>query len=219
MTFLAALVAACSSSSTNETQSEDAGNSGGAAGATDSGSGGDALTAGQAGTTGDASEGDADACAPLVPIEALDATPTGGCGVTCAFQNVLLADGNFAGLDCVGAPGEQMLAGHTVTGCIVVDFGSVRSLDPVVFRLKAVPSACGGNCTSPDCGTGDQFKVFFGDSLGTYTYLNDFSISSTVSDFQVELGAPARFVVACRTGNGPPRDDVAIDAIWSVACP
>jgi hypothetical protein len=177
-----------------------------------------------AGALGDS--GVNDACAPKAPMDAYDATPSGGCGVACAPENVLIADGvNFAGLDCMGGGIGTSLASQPVTGCVGVDFGAITNLDPVVIRMKAVGNACGGNCYTPpgspttQCGTGRVLDVFRGDQLGVYAFVQQIAVASTLSDVTVNLTVPARYVVACRSGAGPARDDVQIDAIWSTACP
>ena len=44
--------------------------------------------------------------------------------------------------------------------------------------------------------------------------------ANALSDVKVALGADARYVLVCRTGEGPTRDDIVVDSVRSEAsCP
>ncbi|MBX3227541.1 MAG: hypothetical protein KIT84_14395 [Labilithrix sp.] len=143
-------------------------------------------------------------------------------GLTCNVENVLVQDGQLAGLDRLRGE-EMLLDGKRVTGCIGVDFGAVVQLTGV--RVLAAPSASACGAATP-CLEGSDAGCGTGRTLGTYAGLDRASL--TKGDVITAIEAPgeytARFAAArdvqvvaiCREGWGSDRDDVNVDVITGV---
>ncbi len=155
-----------------------------------------------------------EACSPA-PVTVFDATPAGTCGGICNPFSALVSDGAWAGLDCTGG-GATLIDGVNVTACIAADFGSVTNLDPLIVRAKSVANACGTPCTT-SCNSGDEMLVFYGSARGLYQFAKAIALAPTFNDYPITLGLAARYVLVCRNGSGPIRDDVAVDSILSRA--
>jgi len=147
------------------------------------------------------------------PVTVFDATPAGTCGSVCTASNALASDGAWAGLDCTGG-GFSVIDGVDVTACIAADFGAVVKLDPVIVRARSIDNACGTAC-STGCNTGDTMLVFYGSARGLYQYATAVTLVATFNDYPIMLGIAARYVLICRDGSGPFRDDIAVDSIRS----
>ncbi len=156
-------------------------------------------------------------CPPEFAVNAFDAAPAGGCGVVCTPANALAQDGAFAGLDCAGS-GAVTLDGQSVTACVGADFGNAFSLGSAVIRAKSTHSACGTACKTTYCDTGHSMDVFAGTTKGSYSFVKQIDINSTLVDYSVDLTAPVRYVVVCRGGSGNARDDVVVDSIHAGPC-
>jgi hypothetical protein len=155
-----------------------------------------------------------EACSPS-PFTVFDATPAGTCGSVCNPFSALASDGAWTGLDCTGG-GATLIDGVYVTACIGADFGSVANFDPVIVRAKSVANGCGTAC-STECNTGDEMHVFYGSTRGSYQFAKTIALAPTFNDYPITLGLAARYVLVCRGGSGPGRDDVAVDSILSPA--
>ncbi len=159
-------------------------------------------------------------CVPHRPVAAFDATPAGTCGQVCRVPSALATDGVSAGLDCDGG-GFVVIDSLPVTACIGLDFGEVRSLDPVVIRMASSPSACGTSCSgNGNCGSGHSAIVFYGQEKGVYELAEEIPVEPTLKDYRFSFRLAARYVIVCRNGSGPFRDDLVVDSVTSFGpCP
>jgi hypothetical protein len=145
-------------------------------------------------------------------------------GDTCNADAAVIVDGTAAGLDTKAGALATQIAGQYVTGCIGVDFGADLRRDVVSVRAGTSPKACDEAC-KPDptdgCGTVDEAHVFYGSDPDA----KDLAFADTIHlvgeallDYPVSIGHVARYVVVCRTGAGPGRDDVRVDGVVAT-CP
>jgi len=167
-----------------------------------------------------APETSSDTCGSGAATSAFDASPTAG--QACNPSGALTKDGVFAGLDLptTGSPGT--IDGQSVAGCVGVDFGAAKAFGDVTVRAAPSTDACSASpCIGASCDTADEFLVFQGTTMGTYTFVTRVTLGSkSVTDYPVTLGATAQFIVVCRPGNDAAHDDVIVDAILDGApCP
>src|SRR5262249_15222604 len=147
--------------------------------------------------------------------------PTGACGIVCNAGAAATTDDQGAGLDCSGA-GTATIDGMTATACVRADFGTIFNPTDVVIRARVGDKACAVGCSvgaSNGCTMGGTFRVYTATTLASYTYINTFSSEMSWTDVVVPLGAPARYVMVCRTGYGDYVRDVEVDVIRSQTCP
>ena len=157
-------------------------------------------------------------CPPAAPVSAFKATPSGASGDVCSLNAILATDDSDCGLDCPSA-GAAALDGVSVTACVGVDFGGEFTLDPIIVRARTGHNACGTACVGADCDTGHSMHVFRGIAKGAYTYVaTQQNMTNKNTDYAFNLGAPARFVVVCRSAWGPVRDDILVDSIRQAGC-
>ena len=180
--------------------------SGGSSGVSTGGTGG-------VGTGGVSTGGTGGTACGRKPITAFDATPAGTCGSVCTAANAVVSDGAWAGLDCTGG-GSALIDNVAVTACVAADFGAVVNLDPVIISARSIGKACGTGC-STGCNTGDEMLIFYGSERGLYQFATTVPLLASFKDYPVMLGLGARFVLVCRDGGGPFRDDIVVDSIRS----
>ena len=153
-------------------------------------------------------------CMPKTPT-IFNATPPGTCGSVCNIDRARVPDGMFAGLECTGG-GSVLVDGEFVTACIGGDFGAVMDLDPLFIRMASTENACGTPC-STGCETGRTALVFHGQERGSLRFAAKIAVDPAAQNFRITLGRTSRFVLVCRGGSGPFRDDIAVDSIVSRA--
>lgn len=163
---------------------------------------------------------------PLVtePIAAFDASHMPG--LVCDPQNALYKDGVTAGVDHVAALGLGAIDGHSVSGCIGVDFGQVQPIGILLITAARKGMSCIAACGKPPdqsaslCGTDPGTAVFTGTVKGSYKYAYSPVIEGeTLKDYVVSVPEPARYVLFCRGPGSHKRDDFVIDSIrLNAAC-
>lgn len=133
------------------------------------------------------------------------------------------------------------IGGLKLPGCVAADFGGTYLLDPVVVIFRAVRE--GTACKPPACQTveaplnadkacstcwadgtgnvnycqrGGQLLVMHGTELGSLTLIGSPLIGGdTYRSVPLHIGKPTRYVVVCRSADGPATADVEVDAVYS----
>ncbi|MGE0872351.1 MAG: hypothetical protein AB7P03_27595 [Kofleriaceae bacterium] len=157
------------------------------------------------------------ACTLVLPVDAEDVSAN--TDNACRSTRSMAIDNDAAGLDLAPTGELSTYDGRTEAGCIMVDFGSSRLLDPIAIYRRAVPQACndGAACEGAFCGTGDLMDVFAGNDSDPEDL--EFVAQYTVGDRTnygrqlINLGKATRYIMVCRPGTGVARDDIEIDAI------
>ena len=137
-------------------------------------------------------------------------------GTVCGAANAVVKDGKVAGLDYQDTGGKN-IDGHTVSACVGIDFGAVYGMSSVIVRASSAASGCSSSC-APSCIGGQFMSVFRGTLKGSYTFVSDTTLKSTLADYTIALGGSVRFVVVCRPGGGSAHDDVQVDAVDVTGC-
>ena len=150
----------------------------------------------------------------------------------CFADHALAEDNLAAGLDYGAGTSLLTMAGVPVAGCIIVDFRlseqfrEPTTLSSVTIIARPHANVCAQArtpCQPPYCGTGQDFLVFAKGPRGArdpFVLVQRFTAATpNWSEYKVStLNRYATEVLAiCRTGNGPARDDIAIDAVKGCA--
>jgi hypothetical protein len=147
----------------------------------------------------------------LRALAAFDATPAGSNGRSCDLENVLVKDGNVAGLDAINYEGTGELGDQFVYGCLGVEFD--RPILTAFVSMAASSNACGRACTGSQCNTAREAGVFAGPARDTVTFVQKFQLENAIVENSVAVPDGTRVVVVCRFAYSADRDDVAVDAI------
>jgi hypothetical protein len=135
--------------------------------------------------------------------------PVGIVSNVCSQTSAIAEDSLGAG---IAYDGLAQVAGVHVTGCLQLDFDAVQAVDAVRLSGRGVPSVCGTSCTSPYCGTGNELILFTGETTDTYEYKGVVPLANgTFTPDQVSVDADAQYLLVCRTGSGPARNQIELD--------
>lgn len=146
----------------------------------------------------------------------------GAGGLFCDEQNVLLLDGNLAGLARATTSNSNwvILDGHYHVSCVYLDFGSTFAASMArVYSMTALQM----------CGDGAQMgydldvTVYWGSTVGSLHFVGDAMTHTALTpphELTINTPGPGRYLALCRGGAGDFRSNIAVDyAEVEVVCP
>jgi hypothetical protein len=147
---------------------------------------------------------------------------------SCNAGAALAEDNRYAGLD--HAPGAPMdlVDGRWVSGCVRFEFPlrpgwQLTNIEVTARPDRDVCSGLGAPCQPPQCGLGSSFLVFTSERAPTLTgytwrFANTVRVTTpNWAQYSVALSRPSPYIMVCRSGAGPGRDDIAIDVVKGCA--
>lgn len=89
---------------------------------------------------------------------------------TCNEANILIEDGNNAGLARKSSDTFTAIDIKNVTSCIKADFGKTYDTSKIKIKLKSVNSTCGDSCFGSACNTGGRAYLFYSEDGTNWKY-------------------------------------------------
>lgn len=133
----------------------------------------------------------------------------------CSVSNSLSDDSRAAGLGFSTGDATVQVAGSSVTSCIDLDFGSVRTAAPIKVSYAMPSSVCSASCSGSYCGTNPGAFVFTSSNKSTWSLASTLSFSTSRKTSYIETAATYRYVRVCRGGGGGARNHLAVYFVGS----
>lgn len=111
-----------------------------------------------------------------------------------------------------GGPIKQ-IAGKNVSGCLKLNFGSVKSADIRVMARHRGNTPV-DQCVVPYCGTSPGFYVFSSHDGLNWDYNYYSKLSTSYKSLNITVANPFRYALICRGAGGHARDNIEITNIF-----
>jgi hypothetical protein len=156
--------------------------------------------------------------AHLPPLAALN-TSLSDPADACSVDSILALDGLTAGVDrstTIAACPDTWDVVNASCGCVAADLGASYLVRTVSMWVAPVTQACGTACTTA-CGTGHDFSAFVADDIAMPTKIQTVTYDGpALGQIDIDVTRSVRYIMICRQGWGPNRDDFAIDYMEAI---
>jgi len=149
----------------------------------------------------------------IVENEYLPVSTSSYSGTTCNRDNIKIEDGKYAGLARTGSNPQVNISNVSVSSCIKVDFGAIKTFNKIKSKVQSVNTTCGDSCSGDSCGTGGTIKLFYSSDGKIWTYAGLIDRTVNLEWKEVSINGQGRYVLMCRGTWGSGRDNNIVDAI------
>jgi hypothetical protein len=141
----------------------------------------------------------------------------GGSGKVCNASAATSKNGVGAGLDQPsGGATCQPAFGYSASACLQLDFGASYTITQVIVTARYNHSSCGTTCNTATavCDTNKNFQLYY--KIGTswvFVASQGNTMTKSYKDYPFTVSFGAQYLLVCRNGSGPGRDDVDVDTV------